>query len=487
MSRRIGLVCSTATRTPSVAARLCTGASTSPSAADGVVPAERAGRAGGDEQAVGVDGRGGVERGVERAPAVGPACRVRRASKPRHASVLTARPASRTRPTARSRPATSSLSRKSPTWSTPRLDHSSRSSSNVRLHEQIALTARRGCTRRDVSVRLRMPADDAITGRDHPQRPRWSRSRRRASSWCARRHSTFIQEGADACARAARRRRPARRPVDRDQPHARRQPAVLAARAAGGLPARTMAPGDVFAHERPVPRRHPRQRHRRVPADLRRAAGVVFFAGTLIHVADVGGVVGRRVSRRSPPTPSPRGCCCRPCACYATGEPVGDVLRIIDRNSRAPDKVVGDVQALVAGANVDRPPDRRAARALRRRRRSRAFVDRDLRRHRAPDPRRARRAARRDLRRLASRSTATASTGPHVRGAGRGHGRRRRHRRHRLRRGRRRRRAVRSTRRSRRRCRASSTRCRCFVDPTIPMNEGCFRPARGRACRRGRW
>ena len=51
-------------------------------------------------------------------------------------------------------------------------------------------------------------------------------------------HSSHIQEGADACAALVDAGRSPRHAVDRDQPHARRQPAVLAAGAARGLPAR---------------------------------------------------------------------------------------------------------------------------------------------------------------------------------------------------------------------------------------------------------
>ena len=103
------------------------------------------------------------------------------------------------------------------------------------------------------------------------------------------------------------------------------------------------------------------------------------------------------------------------------GEPVDDVLRIIGRNSRTPDKVVGDVQALVAGVNVIARRVDELHDALRRGRRSAAVRRRDLddseRRMRA----RARRAARRDATTARSPSTATASTGAHVRRARRGH------------------------------------------------------------------
>ena len=56
-------------------------------------------------------------------------------------------------------------------------------------------------------------------------------------------HSTFIQEGADACAAILDADAPTRRAVDRDQPHARREPAVLAPGAhRGRARSRTMRP-----------------------------------------------------------------------------------------------------------------------------------------------------------------------------------------------------------------------------------------------------
>ena len=64
----------------------------------------------------------------------------------------------------------------------------------------------------------------------------------------------------------------ARHPLDRDQPHARREPPVLPAGAARGLPARRHGPGRRVRAERSVPRRHPRQRHPRLPSGVRRPA-----------------------------------------------------------------------------------------------------------------------------------------------------------------------------------------------------------------------
>ena len=82
------------------------------------------------------------------------------------------------------------------------------------------------------------------------------------------------------------------------------EPAVLAAVAAGGHRDRLDGAGRRVRAERPVPRRHPRQRHPGLPPRLHAgvaavAAAVAFFAGTLIHVADLGGsaIAGARGGR----------------------------------------------------------------------------------------------------------------------------------------------------------------------------------------------
>src|SRR5262249_2740118 len=78
---------------------------------------------------------------------------------------------------------------------------------------------------------------------------------------------------------------------------------------------------------------------------------VAFFAGTLIHVADLGGNAVAGLGSLAT-HPFAEGLLWRPVRLYRNGEPAGDVLRIIASNSRAPDKVIGDVRALVAGVNV---------------------------------------------------------------------------------------------------------------------------------------
>src|SRR5262249_20020520 len=78
---------------------------------------------------------------------------------------------------------------------------------------------------------------------------------------------------------------------------------------------------------------------------------VAFFAGTLIHVADLGGNAVAGLGSLATATFA-EGLLLPPVRLYRNGEPADDVLRIIAGNSRAPDKVIGDVRALVAGVNV---------------------------------------------------------------------------------------------------------------------------------------
>ena len=142
------------------------------------------------------------------------------------------------------------------------------------------------------------------------------------------------------------------------------------------FPLATMRPGDVFALNDPYRggiHANDILVFRPVFAD----GGVVFFAGTLIHVADVGGISAAGLASLATDT-FVEGLLLPPVRLLREGEPVDDVMRIIGRNSRTPDKVVGDVQALVAGVNViarrvDELHDRFGAAEVA------AVVDRDLR------------------------------------------------------------------------------------------------------------
>jgi N-methylhydantoinase B len=163
-------------------------------------------------------------------------------------------------------------------------------------------------------------------------------------------HSTHIQEGADACAAV----------LDADGQLVALSTATSLMHAASlrcslpalveDFPVATMAPGDVYALNDPYRggiHANDILVFRPVFADGR----VTFFAGTLIHVADVGGVSAAGLAALATDT-YVEGLLLPPVHLARAGEPADDVLRIIGRNSRTPEKVVGDVQALVAGVNV---------------------------------------------------------------------------------------------------------------------------------------
>ncbi len=76
-----------------------------------------------------------------------------------------------------------------------------------------------------------------------------------------------------------------------------------------------------------------------------------WFSGTVIHVADLGGVAAGGLAALATDTYA-EGVLIPPVWLYRQGEPVRDLFRLIERNSRAPEKVIGDVKALVAGVNV---------------------------------------------------------------------------------------------------------------------------------------
>lgn len=76
-----------------------------------------------------------------------------------------------------------------------------------------------------------------------------------------------------------------------------------------------------------------------------------WFAGTVIHVADLGGVAAGGLAALATDTFA-EGVLLPPVWLHREGEPVRDMFRLLERNSRAPEKVIGDVSALVAGVNV---------------------------------------------------------------------------------------------------------------------------------------
>jgi N-methylhydantoinase B len=163
-------------------------------------------------------------------------------------------------------------------------------------------------------------------------------------------HSTFIQEGADACAAL----------LDVRAQLVAQSTATSLMHAASlrcSLPwlleavtLETMEPGDVFALNDPYRggiHANDILVFRPVFAEDR----VVFFAGTLVHVADVGGVSAGGLAALATDTFS-EGLALPPVRLARAGQPADEVLRIIGANSRVPDKVLGDVDALVAGVHV---------------------------------------------------------------------------------------------------------------------------------------
>jgi N-methylhydantoinase B len=163
-------------------------------------------------------------------------------------------------------------------------------------------------------------------------------------------HSTFIQEGADACAAILDE---AGQLVAQSTATSLMHGASLRSSLPSLLeesPLDSMRPGDVFALNDP----YRGGIHANDILVFRPVFGdgrVVFFAGTLIHVADLGGNAVAGLAALATDTFA-EGLLLPPVHLYRNGEPVDEVLGIIARNSRAPDKVIGDVRALVAGVNV---------------------------------------------------------------------------------------------------------------------------------------
>ena len=161
---------------------------------------------------------------------------------------------------------------------------------------------------------------------------------------------------------------------------------------------------------------------------------------------------------------------------YRAGVPASDVLRIIAGNSRTPDKAIGDVHALSRastsiGRRIEEMIEQYGADTLGR------FVAGLARRHRAPDARRAAPHPRRHVPRdftIEGDGFEAGRALPRARG---GH--------------RRRRRRSTSTSPAHRTQSGGAINAsfsqtmsgviyavRCLVDPSIPMNEGCFRAVR---------
>lgn len=76
-----------------------------------------------------------------------------------------------------------------------------------------------------------------------------------------------------------------------------------------------------------------------------------FFTAALVHVADIGGLSAGGL----PATATEmyhEGLILPPLKFYDAGEPSANVVKIIEANSRTPEKVMGDIRAMLAAANV---------------------------------------------------------------------------------------------------------------------------------------
>jgi N-methylhydantoinase B len=165
-------------------------------------------------------------------------------------------------------------------------------------------------------------------------------------------HSTFIQEGADSSAAV----------LDATGRLVAQSTATTLMHAASlreslralilEIPTNTMLPGDVFAQNDPFKGGI----HANDVAVLRPVFGAdgggpYYFAGTIIHVADLGGGYAGGVAATAQDMFA-EGMNLPPVHLYRAGEPEAVVWKIIENNSRTPEKVIGDIRALVSGANV---------------------------------------------------------------------------------------------------------------------------------------
>ena len=163
-------------------------------------------------------------------------------------------------------------------------------------------------------------------------------------------HSTFIQEGADACAALLDTAgQLVAQSTSTSLMHSSSLrcslPAVLDVFALDG-----MLPGDVFAVNDPyLGGIHANDVLVFRPVFL--SGRPRFFACTLVHVADLGGAVAGGLASLAADTFA-EGMALPPVRLYQAGQANDDVWRILGGNSRTPAKVLGDIHALVAGTFV---------------------------------------------------------------------------------------------------------------------------------------
>ena len=116
------------------------------------------------------------------------------------------------------------------------------------------------------------------------------------------------------------------------------------------VPLEEMRPGDVYASNDPY-RGGIHANDIMVLRPVFAGGRVRWFGGTLIHVADMGGTAVGGLGALATSTYD-EGVLLPTVRLYEEGRPNRDVLSIVARNSRTPAKVIGDIQALVAGVNV---------------------------------------------------------------------------------------------------------------------------------------
>ena len=165
-------------------------------------------------------------------------------------------------------------------------------------------------------------------------------------------HSTFIQESADASTAVLDARgRLITSSTATTLMHSASLRESLAALLID-IPLATMQPGDVFAQNDPFKGGiHANDIAVLRPVFAADGSGPHYFAGTIIHVADIGGGYAGGVAATAQDMFA-EGLILPPTRLYRAGEPETVVWTILANNSRTPDKVLGDIRALVSGVNV---------------------------------------------------------------------------------------------------------------------------------------
>lgn len=163
-------------------------------------------------------------------------------------------------------------------------------------------------------------------------------------------HSAMIVEGADACAGILdREARLVALSTATNLMHAASLrcslPAILE-----DYPEASMQPGDVFVMNDCF-RGGIHSNDLLVFRPIWIEGGLRFFSGTLIHVSDLGGSSAGGIIPDATDVFA-EGLQLPPVRLYRAGEKVEEIHRILALNSRTPDRVLGDVGALVAGVNV---------------------------------------------------------------------------------------------------------------------------------------